>query len=815
GGRAFGEATTAASRPTICAFIKFLQSLSYGEMAERVAEIGFDGIESTVRAKGHVLPERVEEDLPRQHEAAKRAGIDITIMTTDVVRVDDPYTEDVLRTGAALGLKTDARRGDATAQALLAMGHQHAALATPSTNRPAPRPGALNAAAFGLPADTQPAWSQLQKALRHHRIKPDLEAGRALARAAADAGSPTGMTVYSDYLDQGLGGPQDRNAAMQWREKAIAAGSILAVFRNEARQLEQNPDHPLDTLEQLADTGHATAAAALADHWRARITYGSVVPGSRKDPFTKSIERLVQAASAGHPESIVRVLRRVKANAKTPGLDRDQLPALARHATELGHPQAADLMAQILAQHEAPRRDRLNWYRLAVAGGYEPAYAKAADVALATEESPAQLIDGPTAAWLYAKSAQSGDTGSLINLADMLGIGKALPRDTPTALALLREAARRGSLDAANALGRLAGGFRENWDVPPDPDQYRHWLGIEADLGNADAAVVLGSNYEDGDLWPADAAQALYHYAMAADLGQPLGAEAVAYAYFRELHGLPKDPAEIITWAARAGEAGNLDAISLFCGSFLNEAVIVTLSIQVGKLDEMEDPLIAPDQLSRALHWVRWAADQEHAESAYILAETYRHGIPKPDLKNFSIKPDTRKAIRWYEQAVEYGHEDAPAIMYDIAKLYHEQGRIPQSGQWMKRALEAGSEEAIEEQLLKEQAAAGDVDAMRKLGRHEQADAVEARRAEAAKPLTTKQQREAARLAWRAYFQKRGKAAFDAGELNHQQWHRYVVEALQHGDAIYDQPGNPYDLEDTETLETEHQRFLKRAKQTP
>ncbi|QDT67891.1 Xylose isomerase-like TIM barrel [Planctomycetes bacterium MalM25] len=94
-----------ASLPDLCVFIKFVQSLSYDEMAQRLAAIGFDGIESTVRAKGHVLPERVKEDLPKQYEAVKRAGMDITIMTTDVVEVDQPYTEDVLRIGAELGIR--------------------------------------------------------------------------------------------------------------------------------------------------------------------------------------------------------------------------------------------------------------------------------------------------------------------------------------------------------------------------------------------------------------------------------------------------------------------------------------------------------------------------------------------------------------------------------------------------------------------------------------------------------------------------------------------------------------------------------------
>ncbi len=97
--------STRQAQPEICAFIKFVQSLSYDEMANRIAEIGFDGIESTVREGGHVPPEQVEDQLPRQLEAVKNAGMDITIMTTDVLGVDQPLTERVLRTGAGLGIK--------------------------------------------------------------------------------------------------------------------------------------------------------------------------------------------------------------------------------------------------------------------------------------------------------------------------------------------------------------------------------------------------------------------------------------------------------------------------------------------------------------------------------------------------------------------------------------------------------------------------------------------------------------------------------------------------------------------------------------
>ena len=51
------------SRPVY--FSKHLQWLDWEQMAETAAELGFDGIDLTVREGGHVEPERVKEDLPK------------------------------------------------------------------------------------------------------------------------------------------------------------------------------------------------------------------------------------------------------------------------------------------------------------------------------------------------------------------------------------------------------------------------------------------------------------------------------------------------------------------------------------------------------------------------------------------------------------------------------------------------------------------------------------------------------------------------------------------------------------------------------
>ena len=41
-----------------CAFEKFIQDLSYDQLGETIAELGFHGIEATVRKGGHIEPER-------------------------------------------------------------------------------------------------------------------------------------------------------------------------------------------------------------------------------------------------------------------------------------------------------------------------------------------------------------------------------------------------------------------------------------------------------------------------------------------------------------------------------------------------------------------------------------------------------------------------------------------------------------------------------------------------------------------------------------------------------------------------------------
>ena len=84
-------------------FSKHLQFLDDDEMAAAVAELGFDGVDLTVRPQGPVLPERVAFDLPKAVTAMQRYGIDPGMMTTNVWDVNDTEQKKVLETASALG----------------------------------------------------------------------------------------------------------------------------------------------------------------------------------------------------------------------------------------------------------------------------------------------------------------------------------------------------------------------------------------------------------------------------------------------------------------------------------------------------------------------------------------------------------------------------------------------------------------------------------------------------------------------------------------------------------------------------------------
>ncbi|MEZ7506954.1 sugar phosphate isomerase/epimerase family protein [Flavobacterium sp. Arc2] len=82
-------------------FSKHLQFLDYKTTGEIAAEMGFSGVDLTVRPGGHVLPENVKTDLPIAVNAIRKSGINCTMITTAIESTNNPLDIDILQTAAA------------------------------------------------------------------------------------------------------------------------------------------------------------------------------------------------------------------------------------------------------------------------------------------------------------------------------------------------------------------------------------------------------------------------------------------------------------------------------------------------------------------------------------------------------------------------------------------------------------------------------------------------------------------------------------------------------------------------------------------
>jgi len=88
----------------VSVFSKHLQFLDYKETGHMAAELGFDGVDLTVRPKGHVLPENVTTDLPKAIRDIKSAGSTCQMITTSIESVNNPHDAAIIKTAGQHGV---------------------------------------------------------------------------------------------------------------------------------------------------------------------------------------------------------------------------------------------------------------------------------------------------------------------------------------------------------------------------------------------------------------------------------------------------------------------------------------------------------------------------------------------------------------------------------------------------------------------------------------------------------------------------------------------------------------------------------------
>ncbi|RFC47451.1 MAG: Sugar phosphate isomerase/epimerase [Verrucomicrobia bacterium] len=89
----------------IVTFTKSFQDLSHEALSDAIAGTGLDGIEVAVRPKGHIEPDRVEEELPKLVTALRARNLVLEVMTSGINQISrEQRTESILRAAAGLGI---------------------------------------------------------------------------------------------------------------------------------------------------------------------------------------------------------------------------------------------------------------------------------------------------------------------------------------------------------------------------------------------------------------------------------------------------------------------------------------------------------------------------------------------------------------------------------------------------------------------------------------------------------------------------------------------------------------------------------------
>jgi len=228
--------------------------------------------------------------------------------------------------------------------------------------------------------------------------------------------------------------------------------------------------------------------------------------------------------------------------------------------------------------------------------------------------------------WLHA-SAKTGDFTAIERLARRYMVGEGVPVDRAKAVALLRDAAEKGSSGSRLLLARL---YLENTDLPNAIDNAKQWLQIEADRGNGRAYEIL-ANVARGDFGgpPDNAAmfinleKASHNAVVDVDVLKQLG---IAYA-----HGLgtASNLEKAIEYLSQASNMGS-DSASFEMFTLIND--------NRGSVDFKSNPVAV----------LRRAANNGFSEAMAALSDAYSCGV--------GVDRNPEIGFRWLARAAATGN---------------------------------------------------------------------------------------------------------------------------------------------------------------
>lgn len=90
----------------LCVFSKHFQSMDAEKLGKTISsEFKLDGVDLTVRNNGHIKPSDVKSELSRFKDILNKYGLDILMLTTEIVDINLPESLNIVETAGKLGIK--------------------------------------------------------------------------------------------------------------------------------------------------------------------------------------------------------------------------------------------------------------------------------------------------------------------------------------------------------------------------------------------------------------------------------------------------------------------------------------------------------------------------------------------------------------------------------------------------------------------------------------------------------------------------------------------------------------------------------------
>ncbi|MCW8131077.1 MAG: SEL1-like repeat protein [Planctomycetota bacterium] len=445
--------------------------------------------------------------------------------------------------------------------------------------------------------------AEARKAERKAAVKglftaqPEARAGLVeLLREAAGDGDAEALNALGEAYFFGVGVARDFVQAGAWYRKAVDAGHVPAMHHLGELYL-YGYGRPRDEAEAVRWFDKAGAAGDVAGLFRsAQCRWsGQGVPKDEKRALSLGKEALEKGLLAQAEES-PRLAMLAGMYFAYPFIEQpDYAKAAAWLKRALVHPRAQSLLGGLILEGRLPGAD--------------------------TKEGLGMLEE----------SARAGESTAMWALGYASENGLGVPKDEAKAREWYEKAARLGSREGMEMLGKSLYRAKEYADA-------FGWLLKAAEAGKETSMTFVGYALVAGEGVPKDLARGIEWYRKAADAGETVAARNLGNLYLNG-QGVPKDPGKAFDLFRRSAEGGN-------SGGMAN----LSYMYRIGSGTAQDH--------AKALDWARKAAEQGEAFAMNSLGIHYHYGL--------GVAQDFAEAARWYEKCGQAGNAAGYRCLADL-----------------------------------------------------------------------------------------------------------------------------------------------------